>query len=197
MKKTRFLVLSLAVAIMLMGAGYAYWTETLTIENTVTTGALEFAFINGNVEEDEFMDESYCTLDEIDNNKVNITLNKMYPGAQAKATFGLINEGTMDAKLKNFRILPPATEEVAMDYFQIESFIVDGTAIVSSPVSINLFNASDAVVELEKGATAAIELVVGINSAADENQVREAQEGENAYNFAVTFDGLQWNDNEN
>ena len=44
-EKTRFLVLSLAVAIMLMGAGYAYWTETLTISNTVTTGALELDFL--------------------------------------------------------------------------------------------------------------------------------------------------------
>jgi len=48
MKKSRFLVLALVLAVMLMGAGYAYWTDTLTINNTVSTGELNVRFAGTN-----------------------------------------------------------------------------------------------------------------------------------------------------
>lgn len=44
MKKSRFLALMLVAAVMLMGAGYAYWTDTLTISNSVSTGHFDVDF---------------------------------------------------------------------------------------------------------------------------------------------------------
>ena len=46
MRKPKFLALALVVAIMLMGAGYAQWTDVLTIENTVTTGDMNVEFVD-------------------------------------------------------------------------------------------------------------------------------------------------------
>lgn len=39
--KKKFLALAMASAVMLTGAGYAYWTDTLSIENTVSTGKFD------------------------------------------------------------------------------------------------------------------------------------------------------------
>lgn len=39
--KKKFLALTMASAVMLMGAGYAYWTDTLNITNTVSTGKFD------------------------------------------------------------------------------------------------------------------------------------------------------------
>jgi len=44
MKKTRFLVLVLVVSIMLIGAGYAYWNETLKINTYFKAGNLDVNF---------------------------------------------------------------------------------------------------------------------------------------------------------
>src|SRR5690554_3744451 len=49
MRKYKFIALALVLAVMLMGAGYAYWTETLTISNTVTTGDMDVVFAPANI----------------------------------------------------------------------------------------------------------------------------------------------------
>lgn len=40
MKKTRIIAIALAVAVALMGAGYARWTQNITVNGTVNTGDL-------------------------------------------------------------------------------------------------------------------------------------------------------------
>lgn len=44
MKKTRFLALTLVVALALMGAGYAAWMDVLKVDTTVKTGYLDVDF---------------------------------------------------------------------------------------------------------------------------------------------------------
>ena len=38
MKRARFLLLALVVAIMMMGAGYAYWSERIEIKTQLIQG---------------------------------------------------------------------------------------------------------------------------------------------------------------
>jgi len=40
MKRSKFILLALVAALVLMGAGYAAWTQTFTIDNNITTGEL-------------------------------------------------------------------------------------------------------------------------------------------------------------
>jgi predicted ribosomally synthesized peptide with SipW-like signal peptide len=44
--KKKFLALTMASAVMLMGAGYAYWNDTLAIDNTVSTGEFNVKIVS-------------------------------------------------------------------------------------------------------------------------------------------------------
>ena len=46
MGKTKVIALVLLVSIILMGVGYAWWSETVTIPATVTTGELLVEFVD-------------------------------------------------------------------------------------------------------------------------------------------------------
>ena len=48
MKSRKMIIAVITISIMLLGTGYAYWTETLTIDNTVSTGYLDVRFIDAN-----------------------------------------------------------------------------------------------------------------------------------------------------
>ncbi|MDT3699990.1 MAG: hypothetical protein RO469_11260 [Thermincola sp.] len=84
MKKTKFVLLSLVVAMILMGAGYAAWTQTFTINSTVSTGEL-FVLVtnngitglkvdtNGNASYDDNVDASATNQDQAED------LNLDYP----------------------------------------------------------------------------------------------------------------------
>jgi hypothetical protein len=47
MKKTKFLALFLALAFVIMGTGYAAWSNTLVVANSATTGNLNVQFVDG------------------------------------------------------------------------------------------------------------------------------------------------------
>lgn len=101
MKRTKFLALALVVAVMLMGAGYAQWTDVLKVENTVTTGDMNVKFIDEFAYEWEnpYID---CQIDPSDNAKTEtVTITNMYPGSVAVYEAGLQNFGTLPAKIEN------------------------------------------------------------------------------------------------
>lgn len=104
MKKSRFLALMLVVAVMLMGAGYAAWTDTMEITNTVKTGHLDMHF----VAEESFVLADYTrgsvayeqrdnavTKEENNWDVANVLLENMYPGAQSKVTLKMVNNSTI------------------------------------------------------------------------------------------------------
>jgi len=105
MKKHRFLVAVLAVAVMLMGAGYAYWTQSLTITNSVSTGYLDVQFVDGS--EMDWDDGILPFSDLVSASKeiapggqsMTFTVENLYPGAGAALHFGIKNTGTVNAKV--------------------------------------------------------------------------------------------------
>ncbi len=101
MKKTRFLVLALAVAVMLVGAGYAWWNQSIEITSTVATGQLdvnvESASIVAAPADAPYIDVS--TPIEKSQYSAKLALKKMYPGAQATAYVTVRNTGDMKVKV--------------------------------------------------------------------------------------------------
>lgn len=118
MRKPRLLVLALAVAVMLMGAGYAAWTDKITINNTVSTGEMKV----------QLSEYTWYQLDDItptssDNqvssstdgyavatatpwfvaghNSLDLTLTNMYPGKKGVLNANFENLGTIPAVVKS------------------------------------------------------------------------------------------------
>ncbi len=105
MKKSRFLVLALVVAVMMMGAGYAAWTEQVTITNNVCTGELDVdlqdgGFVNtfsaAGVPDDTYATGDY-TVDATDANKATVSIEGLYPGAIVEVSIPVKNVGTLKA----------------------------------------------------------------------------------------------------
>lgn len=107
MKRTKFLVLALAVAVMLMGAGYAYWTQELEITNTIDTGNLDVVFETPDLRlpTGTYMKPGSFTI--TDSSKpyaLTLKLNDAYPGADFTVSFNLKNNGTLGACVREFNI---------------------------------------------------------------------------------------------
>lgn len=118
MKKTKFLVLVLAVSIMLVGAGYAYWDQTLTLRNTVNTGFLNVSFILPT--DDDWDETNVATWDRLPweydktdrvtvyhspiENGIKFAVGNFYPGAGASLAFKIFNTGSVAAKVKDVTI---------------------------------------------------------------------------------------------
>lgn len=200
MKRTKFLALTLVAAVMMMGAGYAYWQEDLAITNTVKTGKLDFTFQAASVVKvDDYMDygdaESTCVVNDNDN-QVDIVLESMYPGAEATVAFELLNSGTMQAKVKNFVV----SEFAQDDYFNVTSLMVAGSEKLSS--SINILDLDTTLeslgITIEPGDAVSFQLTLEVDSDADEDQVEEnLGANDDAIEFSLTADGLQYNDDVN
>lgn len=105
MKKGRLLALTLVVAVMLVGAGYAYWSEVLTINTTVDTGELDVQFIEpANVEkESKYQPNADCTPSK-DGKSMKVTFKEVYPGLENDFEFTLTNVGTLGAYVDDFKI---------------------------------------------------------------------------------------------
>lgn len=127
MKKTKIIALVLVVAMMLMGAGYAYWSDTLTINNTVSTGELNVRFTGQNTTrggDDQVGDVStgkskaywaaYVNHEGLvaghngpatevspDGKTVTTKVTNMYPGAYAQYYGTIENNGTIPAVFDN------------------------------------------------------------------------------------------------
>lgn len=168
MKRARFLVLTLAVAIMLMGAGYAAWTDKLNIQEVVVNaGILDVDFVNGvTVTTNETHSPAVMTATgaiqqwqgtgfpaEIDGNdadKVRIDINNMYPGGTVTANFTMKNVGTIPVKVDTVQIersaASPSLGEL-LDYLDITA-VVGGNTItdiktVTSPQGAAWFLGTD------------------------------------------------------
>lgn len=116
MKKTKFVAIVLVIAVVLMGAGYAYWTDSVQINNNVTTGNFDMIFnypIPGvdsahnydNISWADYVNngqagESGISITNNDK-KLNFVFTNYYPGAGATMKFNIVNNGTVPAKLEN------------------------------------------------------------------------------------------------
>lgn len=132
MKKTKVIALVLCAAIMLMGAGYAAWTDKLQVNTTVNTGELDVAFGTARTFDGvwayphiffqntdglwhdataaDYLDSSigFGKMDQDldgENDQLNFTFNNMYPGTQARGKYYMKNVGTIPAKIADVNVI--------------------------------------------------------------------------------------------
>lgn len=115
MKRTRFIALALVVSIMLMGAGYALWSDQTFLTTTVRTGNFDmqitkttlrtgdrqeaneahnwhsYDWTHGNTAENVTFDANSAVVEFID----------LYPGGMVQVDMTHKNMGTIPAKLKS------------------------------------------------------------------------------------------------
>ncbi len=112
MKKTKVLALVLAVSVMLMGAGYAAWTDQLNINTEVKTGHLDLAFVDkGEANElslaqfvtgqvDYAQDSDVVNNGESNWDVANVKLANLYPGAKATVKLTMVNNSTIPVEMR-------------------------------------------------------------------------------------------------
>ncbi len=109
MKKTRFIAVVLIVAVMAIGAGYAYWTQELNIKGTVETGELKVEFVELECLKDHGgydnilcpCVDDYINVDlNMESNRLSASFENIYPGAGGYIRFRIANTGTVPAVVK-------------------------------------------------------------------------------------------------
>jgi len=96
------LFVAMLVALGLVGATYAYWSDTLTVSGTVGMGTFDVKFGTPNVDETEPSGyESVANMEcaATDDNTVEITVTNAYPGWSATCTIPVVNNGSIPAKV--------------------------------------------------------------------------------------------------
>lgn len=122
MKKPKILIASLAASVMIMGSGYAYWTQDLEIDNTVSTGYLDVKFVQASVGDyDNRGVSDLVTVDKSiaeDGQSMTFTVGNLYPGAGAALNFVVENTGTVNAKVSGVTgtVIENAALANALDY---------------------------------------------------------------------------------
>ncbi|MCM0649314.1 SipW-dependent-type signal peptide-containing protein [Clostridium swellfunianum] len=102
MKKSRILTAAVVAAMVSLGAGYAAWTDALTINNTVSTGTLDVDFVGGGVVWNaDNANVAFGTASGSENT-ATIDLDNLYPGAVATVTLPVKNNGTIPVKNGTF-----------------------------------------------------------------------------------------------
>lgn len=124
MKRSKFMIGALVLSMGLLGTGYAYWTDALTINTAVTTGKLDVNVTEGDmtfkyVDENSAMngENAFGTLKaegasenlerwetapvvEVaeDGTAMNIQIGNLHPGTEFRYTYTLTNDSTMPIK---------------------------------------------------------------------------------------------------
>lgn len=136
MKKTRFIALVLVVALALMGAGYAAWTDKLCVETTVKTGYLDVDFVKIHkydhskciTTEEKILPMPHDGEDFPNGSKdfAEIKINNMFPGQKVKYRLDLKNEGTLGALLEKITLTNCANNQIPTKYFDVKYSFDDG-----------------------------------------------------------------------
>lgn len=195
MKKTKYLALVLVVAIMMMGAGYAAWTDTLTVNSTVNTGYLDVDFTNvigsgltsplvevaHNIVSDgdnTYGDHKSAGSGKMANNDLlELTISNFYPGAIAGRIVTVKNEGTVPVKIRrddftffNHNVVPNTLTVAVEDDITIDVLPAEAQGTEMSKADLNWANKY---VNIEPGKSAAFTISFNFKSSSDnttENQ---------------------------
>jgi|GEM_PF-1683810 len=109
MKRIGLLCLALVIALAVMGAGYAYWTQALHVNTTVNTGNWAFGGSEGggivptpavSPGPNNIPGYGSMTLNSWDSTSFSVTINNAYPGYSASVNYSLQNAGTVAAEVE-------------------------------------------------------------------------------------------------
>jgi predicted ribosomally synthesized peptide with SipW-like signal peptide len=98
MRKIGLLMLALVIALGALGAGYAYWTQTINVSAAVQTGDLNAVFA-GDDAVDAWADApdyvAYYTTSGNGSELLTVTIKNAYPGMTATIPVVIKNNGTI------------------------------------------------------------------------------------------------------
>jgi len=101
MKKSRLLIIGIVVALLLVGGAYAAWTTQTEFTVNASAGELDVEISEvsiGKVSDYVEFDRKSVNISE-DKKSASISVENLYPGAKASATFEITNTGTLPIKL--------------------------------------------------------------------------------------------------
>lgn len=186
MKKTKLIALVLCAAFMVMGAGYAYWQDTLVINNTVATGELNVKFTEATLTSEE---DGTPYVEFIENlvadKELTLEVGNLYPGAAYNLNAKMKNVGTIPAVLHNVIVTEDMdgvlNEKTPLDDTQLAFFMISGTINTSSGKytstilpehGVSLANLQDALnhddIQLEPQETLTFDLTLTMDPDAEE-----------------------------
>lgn len=132
MKKTRVLALVVCAAVMLMGVGYALWSEDITVTTSASMGKVDVTIL-GDHNKVEALTQmcavdgkyEYMELAPPTSNKSSITahLSNLYPNAKYRISFKIKNTGDFPVKLAAATFSPELTPGGASFYDQLKGSI--------------------------------------------------------------------------
>lgn len=116
MKKLRFVVPTMVLAVAMMGAGYAAWTDSVIVTNTVETAAFDFSFkspasptmdLSGSASD---ISTTHITANSVtaDGKTATIILDNIYPGINATCDLVIENTSTIPATMTGYELTVPA-----------------------------------------------------------------------------------------
>ncbi|MDW5299931.1 MAG: hypothetical protein SA378_07330 [Sedimentibacter sp.] len=185
MKKSRLLALTLVVAVMLVGAGYAYWGEALTINTTVDTGDLEVLFIEPATVTEGSIYQPNADCTPIENGKgMQVTFKEAFPGLTSDLEFTLTNVGTLKAYVDDFSI------SNATKGFNTNLILCNGIEIDGKPTGFNYGTLAEALAFINedygsgKGIAVDTELV---DKSSEQNFDYNYNEGTTKVKFELEF----------
>ncbi|MGI6605853.1 MAG: hypothetical protein ACOX2X_02240 [Peptococcia bacterium] len=121
MKKTRMLLATLVCAVMLMGVGYAAWSDSVTLAGTVNTGELNVRFENDQFE--PFVPTTYASgyatavFNKLEEENIEFTFDKLHPGVVGVVDVAVKNAGDFPAKLANATVITTGDEVLKDDIY--------------------------------------------------------------------------------
>ncbi|MGF3105781.1 TasA family protein [Rossellomorea sp. DUT-2] len=102
MKGTKFVASALVAGMMLTGAGYAYWTDSVAISNTVSTGELDVSLGDSTVSEvSNYVNASVVSKTE---KALSYEVKNLYPGASFKLNTTINNSGSIPAVISSVSV---------------------------------------------------------------------------------------------
>jgi hypothetical protein len=190
MKKTKLIIIGVVVALLLVGGAYAVWASQANLLVNAGSGELDIEISKvtvGEVSKYVEFDRDSITISE-DRKSASISIENLYPGAEANSEFEITNIGTVPVALdkavqKILEVIDTKTNKKgsndAMAALQMEykCYVVDekgkvvddiGTATVQGDANNEeIFENNDAVVEA--GNKVILEMTIVMKESADDN----------------------------
>lgn len=127
MNKTKLISLSLVIALVLMGTAFAWWMQSATISNKISTGELDISLVNlgnpaiyftnpnGNPDSlglDIYEDYNARVLkyDFPDKYTLDVEIGNMFPGSYITYIYGVDNTGTVPVIIDDVELLSNTAE---------------------------------------------------------------------------------------
>jgi predicted ribosomally synthesized peptide with SipW-like signal peptide len=144
MKKIGLILIAMVVALGALGAGYAYWTQTINVTGYVQTGDLNAQFAASDVV-DQWVDSPnlvayYSTLGN-GSEALTVTIKNAYPGMVATIPVVIKNNGTIPiGNIKgtpNLSALPPGST-VVLTGSQLATGLVKDASTTDAKITVSI-----------------------------------------------------------